>query len=413
MTEDPGTVEPVPRVPPSGFADGYRAAAASRFLAPGRSLLVRLFDQRGKANQRLTLGLALVVGFACIIGLPELIRVFQASVDLETDLRAASHWASGAPVYPPSAMLVASGPDQPYLYPPFLLPLLAPIAALPRALVADLWLALGLVCAAWTCRRLAIPWLAIPFVLAWPPFAEGLIAGNVQIFSFAAFVALLYEPVDGAPIQRTFIRAQDALNGVLAVFVGVFKATQTLPVLYLARRRFRAAVIGVAAIGAMALVLLPLTGFAIYWDWLAQLQRAADPSWTFGGVALGRLLRIPDIVVAIIGIALALSVRGRNSAAWLGIALIVATPSAHGYTFLFLIPALLTVRRDISLLIATLFLGVYHGYAWWLAFVFVAYFLVAGTRWPSLHAIHRSRPSEPRPKSGSGTASAPTISDTP
>jgi hypothetical protein len=240
-----------------------------------------------------------------------------------------------------------------------------------------------------------------------------LIAGNVQVFSFAAFVALLYEPVDGAPMQRTLIRAQDALNGVLAVFVGVFKATQTLPVLYLARRRFRAAAIGLAAVGAVAVVLLPLTGFAIYWDWLAQLQRAADPSWTFGGVALGRLLRIPDIVVAIIGIALALSVRGRNSAAWLGIALIVATPSAHGYTFLFLIPALLTVRRDISLLIAMLFLGVYHGYAWWLAFVFVVYFLVAGTRWPSLHSIHRPRPSEPRPKSGSGTASAPTISDTP
>jgi hypothetical protein len=128
-------------------------------------------------------------------------------------------------------------------------------------------------------------------------------------------------------------------------------------------------------------VTLPLTGVAIYGDWLAQLQRAADPNWTTGGVDLGRRIGIPDVVLAAAGIGMALSVRGRDSVAWLGIALLIATSSVHGYTFLFLVPGLLTIRRDLAILLATLFLGVYHGIAWWMACMLVAYLLVAGSHW--------------------------------
>src|ERR1035437_8732650 len=60
-----------------------------------------------------------------------------------------------------------------------------------------LWLILCAAAAVWTCRRLGIPWLAVPCVMAWPPFSEALVTGNVQVLSFAAFVALLYEPADG------------------------------------------------------------------------------------------------------------------------------------------------------------------------------------------------------------------------
>jgi Glycosyltransferase family 87 len=365
-----------------------------RLLGRGWATLVRLFDQRGKANKGLTVGLGILVGGACVLGVSELIAVFPAGIDLEIPLRAASHWASGSQAYPPSAMLVQSGPDLPYLYPPFLLPFLAPIAALPRDTVTGVWLILCFMCAVWTCRRLAIPWLAVPFVLAWPPFAEGLITGNVQIISFAAFVALLYEPVDGALRQRTFLPQRDALNGVLAGAVGVLKTTQLLPVLYLARRRFRAAFLGVAVLGTVALATLLLTGLDIYGDWLSQLQRAADPAWTIGGVALGHRVGIPDSIPIAIGIVLALVVRGKDSAAWLGIALIVATPSVHGYTFLFLLPGLLTIRRDVAIPVAALFIGVYHGFAWWMAFVFVVYFLVAMIRWPRLRAVG-AEPADP------------------
>ncbi len=352
-------------------------------LARGRSAFIRVFDQRASANRRLTAGLAVAAAVGVVVGLPDMFTSFPAGVDLEIPLRAASHWANGAPVYPASAMLVEKGPDLPYLYPPFLLPLLAPIAALPRDTVTGLWLILGVLIAVWTCRRLAIPWLAVPFVLAWPPFLEGLITGNVQIVSFAAFVALLYEPADGEARQRDLAAVDDVPNGLLATAVGALKITQLLPVLYLGRRRFRAAVIGLGVLAALAIVTLPFTGLAIYGDWFAQLQRAADPNWSTGGVNLGRL-GIPDVVLAALGIGLALAVRGRDSAAWLGIALVLATSSVHGYTFLFLVPGLLTIRRDMAILLATLFLGVYHGFAWWMACLLVAYFLVAGSRWPWL-----------------------------
>jgi hypothetical protein len=56
-------------------------------------------------------------------------------------------------------------------------------------------------------------------------------------------------------------------------------------------------------------------------------------------------------------------------------------PAAFGYTFLFLLPGLLAIRRDYAILLSTLFLGVYHGIAWWIAFVMVVYLLLASTRW--------------------------------
>lgn len=361
--------------------------AVQKTLAGGRAFVADLFDRRSRANRWLTIGLGVVVGALCLWGLPAQIDAFPAGNDIELPLRAATHWANGGQAYPASAMLAGRGPDLPFLYPPFLLPLLAPIAALPRDVVTVVWLAMCAVCAAWTCRRLAIPWLAIPFVLAWPPFAEGLIVGNVQIFCFAAFAALLYERVDGVVQPRSFLPSSDAANGLLAAAIGVFKISQVLPGLYLARRRFRAAALGAAVVLVGAAATLPLTGVSIYFDWLAQLQRAADPAWELGGVALGRLFGIPELLLTAVGVAMALAIRGRDGAAWLGIALILAAPNAHGYTFLFLLPGLLTIRRDVAIALAALFLGVYHGYAWWLATLFVTYFLVASTRWTWLRAL--------------------------
>jgi hypothetical protein len=359
-------------------------------LRLGGSWVSRTTDQSGPVDKALTIVLAIVVGVLVLAGVPELRAVFPSGIDLEIPLRAATHWSTGAAVYPPSAMLVQHGPDLPYLYPPFLLPLLSPIAALPRDLVIDAWLVLCLMTAVWTCRRLGIPWIAIPCLLAWPPFGEGLIVGNVQIMLFAAFVAVFYEPGDVAPEQRSLRPAQDLQNGVLAGLIGALKVTQALPVLYLARRRFRAAFLGVAILGAVALATLPLTGLQIYGDWLAQLGRASDPAWTIGGVSLTHRAGIPDALPIAIGMALALVVRGRDSVAWLGIAMIVATPSAHGYTFLFLLPAMLTIRRDIAIPVGALFIGIYHGFAWWLAWLIVTWVLVASTRWRWLRAPRRS-----------------------
>jgi hypothetical protein len=401
MTDADRTVEPGPAVGARVPGERQRRLApARRTLARGRALLVRLFDQRGRVDRGLTVGMFLLVGVICVLGIPELRPYFPAGIDFEIPLRAASRWAGGGQAYPPSAMQVQGGPDLPYLYPPFLLPLLAPIAALPRDVVTGLWLLLCYLCAIWTCRRLTIPWLAIAFLLAWPPFAEGLLTGNVQILGFAAFVALLYERADGGLRQRAFLPARDTLNGVLAGAVGVLKVAQLLSVLYLARRRMRAAVIGLATLAALVIVMLPLTGIAIYGDYLAQLQRATNPAWTIGGVAIGRRLGLPDVVPMAIGVAMALSVRGRDSAAWLGIALLIATPSAHGYTFLFLLPGLLTIRRDIAIPLAALFIGVYHATDWWIASGLVVVLLIAMTRWTWLRVVESAKPGERAPGLG-------------
>jgi hypothetical protein len=406
----------------SGRAPGVAvsgAAAHGRFEAePAGGRLRRLqrkyapfLDQTSEGNRRLVLVLAAIVGALAVIGLPELLRAFVWGNDVEIPLRAAAHWSAGGQPYPPSAMQVEKGPDLPFLYPPFVLPLVSIFAGLPHDVVTAVWMALTVLVAAWTCRRLGMPWPAVPFVLAWPPFAEGLITGNVQIWHFAAFVALLYVPGAVAPVQKVLVPARDAVNGILAAGVGILKVTQLMPVLYLARRRFRAVVVAVVVLGLAFLLMLPFTGFAVYGDWLAQLQRADDPSWHPAGIPLPRLLGVPELVLAGVAGTVVLLVRGRDSAAWLGIAMIVAAPSLHGYGFLFLLPGLLTVRRDLSIAVAALFLGNYHGYAWWLACLIVSYLLVASMRWPWLRArASADRQLDEEPLAGAdGVVSAPPV----
>jgi hypothetical protein len=347
-------------------------------------------DQGSVGNRRLVAVLGLALGILAILGLPELLAAFVWGNDIEIPLRAAQRWSSGGLPYPPSAMQVYSGGDLPFLYPPFLLPLLGPLSHLPHDLVSGAWMSFTAAVAAWTARRLALPWVAVPFVLAWPPFAEGIITGNVQILHFAAFVALLYVPGVVAPIQKRLLPGRDLVNGVEALGVGFLKVTQLMPVLYLARRRFRAAVVSAVVLVAIVAVTLPFTGLSIYADWLAQLQRADSPSWPGAGIPLSRLGGIPELLLTAIGVAMILAARGRDAAAWMGIAMIIAAPSMHGYGFLFLLPGLLTLRRDLAIPIAALFLGNYHGYAWWMAAMIVTWMLVASSRWPWLRAASRA-----------------------
>lgn len=371
------------------FSDLARAA-----VRLGRSWVVRLADERGVANRRLTWVIAIVVGGLMLASSPNLRAAFPLGVDAEIPLRAAAHWSSGAPVYPPSAMKVAYGSDLPYLYPPFLLPLLSPIASLPREMVIDIWLVLCVVAAVWTCRRLGIPWIAVPCMLAWPPFGEGLVVGNVQILLFAAFVAVFLEPGAswaGAPHERELRPEQDLRNGIRATLVGALKFVQVLPLVYLARRRFRAALLGVVVVAASVLATLPLTGLAIYGDWLAQLGRASDPAWLTGGMGLLHHYGIPDLLLLAFGVIAALLLRGRDSVAWLGLLLVVTTPSVHGFTFLFLLPALLTIRRDISIPVGALYL-IFYSVPWWLAWFAAVFLLAASRRWPRLRAPDRPGP---------------------
>ena len=369
---------------------------------PGRSSsasalspLKRVFDQSNPANRQLTLGLAALLLLVIAISLP-IFATWTPGVDLEIPLRAASRWSSGGQPYVASSFSETSGPGLPFLYPPWVLPLLVPIAALPRETVLAAWLAVGAGVGVWTCRRLSVPWIAVPVVLAWPPFMEGLVTGNVQLAQFAAFAALFYVPgLRWAPRSRDVASAgtaepggpADAREGLFAAGVGALKYTQLLPLAFLLRPRPRAAVLGAVALAVAIVAMLPLTGIGLYRDWLDQLNRAADPSWAPAGAPLallvGRPLALAATVAAVVGVLL---VRGRDAGAWVGIALLVAAPSIHGYGMLFLLPALLTIRRDMAIALAVM-IARYNPYAWWISIAVAAVTLAASNRFPALRAL--------------------------
>ena len=111
-------------------------------------------------------------------------------VDIEIPLRAADRWIQGSQPYLASSFAAPVGYDLPFLYPPVVLPFLVPFTVLPRAIVLAAWAAFVLAAAGFTLRRLGGAWLLVPLILAWPPFAEGILGGNVQVLLVAAFVAV-------------------------------------------------------------------------------------------------------------------------------------------------------------------------------------------------------------------------------
>jgi hypothetical protein len=319
-------------------------------------------------------------------------------VDLEIPLRAASRWSSGGEPYLPSSFAETTGSTLPFLYPPWVLPLLAPVAALPRILVMPIWLVSVAAAAVWTCRRLSVPWPAVPLVMVWSPFLEGISSGNVQVIQMAAFAAMFYVPgaswrlhprlEDGTadralPAVRPTLR-RDGLDGILAAGVGIFKYTQLLTLVWLFRPRPRAAILGGLALAAIVVVFLPFTGIGVYWDWLAQLGRGADPNWALAGAPLTSVVGRPvALAAAVVAIAVMFVVKGRDAGAWVGIALLVAAPSIHGYGMLFLLPTLLILRRDLAIVLA-IAVATYNPDLWWIAIAVAGGALAASYRWPML-----------------------------
>ena len=127
----------------------------------------------------------------CLIALRNLLLHYPWGVDVVIPLKAATRWLAGGQPYLASSFLNGPGYDLPYLYPPFVLPFVAPFTGLPQT-----WSITGWFRSAWGPRSSpAAGWrslAAIPFLFAWPPFTEGLLGGNVQVVLFAAFVALLW-----------------------------------------------------------------------------------------------------------------------------------------------------------------------------------------------------------------------------
>jgi hypothetical protein len=351
--------------------------------------LARTLDPAGRSDRLLRAGLWILTGVVVGKAVIDLLAGYPIGVDIEIPLRATDRWLAGGQPYLAASFQAPVGPDLPFLYPPFVLPVLAPLTWLPRALAVGGWIGAGFGLAAWTCRRLAIPWPWVPFVLLWPPFFEALIGGNVQILLFAAFVALVY---DRSPIERLFHPTERDLgqsrrpvwaDGLLAIANGVIKPTQAQPWLATVRRRPAAALAGALIAVAVALATLPLTGPSLWSDWLSQLGRAADPDWAYRGAGLAAGLPAGvGLGLSAVTMGLALVLPRRFGGPWLGILMIVGNPSLRMFGLLMLLPAMFAVRREVAL-VGALFVASYTLPGLWLGVLVVALALARGMTHPA------------------------------
>ncbi len=352
-------------------------AAADARLGPGT---------RATRVVRVALGvLALAIFIRSAI---PIVTTFPVALDLIIPLEAAKRWLAGGPVYVPDGF---ADPTllPPFLYPPFVLPLLAPLTVLPEILVRWVWVGVLLALALLTCRRLAIPWAIVPGVLIWTPMLGGIWGGNVSVAMFAAFVAAFWRrparhALEPEPRDLDGAEPPDARIGWLAASVAAIKLSQAQAWLAIAGRSLRAAVLGAVPWILLVLVTLPLVGIDSYGAWLAQLARASDPTWEPMGPSLLHYLGTTVFaVLTVASLAIAVWLRGRDTGVWLGLLMLLVTPNMHNHNALFLMPALLRIRREFALLAAML-TGTLTYEGWWLGIAIVVGVMLAGERWSVL-----------------------------
>ena len=321
--------------------------------------------------RRLLLG-----GMVAVLALLELKALFETvliaprfAVDLEIPLRAAERWLAGGAPYLAEAFTSPPGATQPFLYPPYTLPFFAVLTNVPRLVIGGIVVALLLIAALAACRRLSIPWAWIPLALAWPPFAEAIFGANIQMALFAALVFLFYRASERPwePIRRDIAQPSQngRLLGGLATVIGAVKVSQPHPWLFVLRHRPRTAVTAAVAVALLAAGSLVFTGLDLWFAWVDQLRLASDPTWDLGGFALPRFLP------AGVGLALAGAcvvavwfVPRRDPAPWIGLLSVVGSLSLHIFGLLFLVPAMLVIRREAALLAAILIATYSYEGAW-------------------------------------------------
>jgi hypothetical protein len=306
-------------------------------------------------------------------------------VDTVVAYRAAERWMSGGQPYLASSFAAGPGYDVPFLYaPPFLLPL-ATLTLVPVQLAAAVGIAAGLAASLAFLRRLGVCWRWIPLVMLWPPFAVAIAGGNVQPLLMLIFTLVFFDRRGrpAMPDERHSVRG-DLVKGLLAGLVPAVKLTQGHAVAGLLRMRPRAALLGVAGLAGCAAALLPVTGLALWGDWLAQLGRAADPSWNLRGSSL--LRDAPAAVAAVLtGATMLASVvvpRGR-AGAWIGLLTVLGSPGLRLYSLTFLLPAMLELRIEIAL-VAAVAIATCTFAGLWLGIGIVAVAMVLSVRYPAL-----------------------------
>ena len=364
-----------------GQHDAIAVMAIAPHLAAGATRTVTIPAMNGP-RRLLIAGLVVILAVLEIHALVDTVFIpGRFAVDLEIPLRAAERWLAGEPPYLASSFTSPPGATQPFLYPPYVLPFYALLTSLPRGVVGVVAVGTMLVGAIVACRRLGIPWIWLPLVLAWPPFAEAIYGANVQMLLFTAFVYLFYRAIAGPwkPRARDVADPAEpgALVGGLATVVGAIKVSQPHAWVYVLRHRPRAA-IGAALVAALFVaVTVPLTGFDLWFDWVNQLRLAGDTSWDLGGFAMPRFLPIGlGYVVAGACLVAVWFVPRQRAGAWVGVLSVVGSLSLHIFGLLFLVPAMLVIRREAAV-IAAICIATYSYEGAWAGYTMVLVALAA------------------------------------
>ena len=130
------------------------------------------------------------------------------------------------------------------------------------------------------------------------------------------------------------------------------------------------------------MVTLPVVGIRLWFDWLSQAGRSGDPSWLYIGAPLSIFVGLPmALVLTVVSVLAVFVVPPRRASAWIGILGLVGAPSLHMFALLFLLPAMILIRREIAL-VAAILVATYVA-SIWVAVGLVAWSLAAMDRWPT------------------------------
>ena len=280
----------------------------------------------------------------------------------------------------------AAAPDLPFLYPPFVLPLIAPLTFLPRSgRLHRLVRSCSIGAAYASARRLGFGLVTAgggPALAAVPRGARS--GGNIQILLFLAYVVLMHR--DGRQLDPADRERPAFVDGILGAFVGALKVSQVHAWVYVLRRRPAAALIGLMPFVIVALVTLPVVGLDLWFDWLSQASRSGDPSWPYIGAPLSIFVGLPDRPCPV-GPVRAGGLRGATASRERVDrhpcpGRVAVAPHVFGALPA---PGMILIRREIAL-VAAILVSTYAGSLIWIAVVLVAWSLIAMDRWPDVLA---------------------------
>lgn len=314
--------------------------------------------------------------------------------DLRLYLAAGQRFAEGLEPYrlSPLPSLLADQSAYPFLYPPVSLPLFAVLAALPFAATSVIWIVLSVAGGIHALHLLGVRGAWFVVLALWPPFFEGLWAGNVAVPALALLAA-----------GFTF--------GRLLVLGPLLKVQGAIPPIWLLReRRWRELTVGIAITAGICLFTLPLVGPEAWFHWIAGLRAFQGTQHDFPALYVFALPRVVPygvfLAAAAAAVGWAVLRGGTPGLARLGLASVVASPSLYRHGILAGLPAILALEPQLVWLVLGLPLT-YWGM--WIA-VFVT--ALAGTiRRREASRRHDGHPAPWTPARERATAVSTTMTD--